>query len=52
MTMQGIYKLDQDRLVICLRDPVGDKKGRPKTFSTEADSDLHMITLERVKDEK
>ena len=52
MTIQGIYKLDQDRLVICLRDPEGAKKGRPKAFATEAGSDLHMITLERVKDKK
>jgi uncharacterized protein (TIGR03067 family) len=46
---QGIYKLEKDRLVICMRDAEAAKKGRPKEFSTEADSGLGLITLERVR---
>ncbi len=49
-TMQGIFKFEKDRLVICLRGLEAAKKGRPKEFMTEADSSLGMITLERVKE--
>jgi uncharacterized protein (TIGR03067 family) len=49
-TVQGIYKLEKDRLVICLRDAEAAKKGRPEEFSTEAGSGLGLITLERVKE--
>ena len=48
--LQGIYKFEKDRLVICLRDEGAAKKGRPTEFKTEADSGLGMITLERVKE--
>ena len=48
-TMQGIFKFEKDRLVICLRGLEAAEKGRPKEFMTEADSGLGMITLERVK---
>jgi uncharacterized protein (TIGR03067 family) len=49
-TTEGIFKLEKDQLVVCLRDPEAAKKGRPKEFKTEADSGLGMITLERVKE--
>jgi uncharacterized protein (TIGR03067 family) len=49
-TMQGIFKFEKDRLVICLRGLEDAKKGRPREFMTEADSALGMITLERVKE--
>jgi uncharacterized protein (TIGR03067 family) len=48
--IQGIYKFEKNRLVICLRGPEAPEKGRPKKFMTEADSGLGMITLERVKE--
>jgi uncharacterized protein (TIGR03067 family) len=49
-TIQGIFKLEKDQLVICLRGAEAAKKGRPKEFMTEPDSGLGMITLERVKE--
>jgi uncharacterized protein (TIGR03067 family) len=48
-TIQGIFKFEKDRLVICLRDAEAAEKGRPKEFKTEANSGLGMMTLERVK---
>ena len=48
-TMLGIYKLEKDRLVVCLRDAKEADKGRPTEFSTEAGSGLGMVTLERAK---
>ncbi|MFL5339569.1 MAG: TIGR03067 domain-containing protein [Gemmataceae bacterium] len=45
----GIYKLEKDSLVVCIRSP-GAKKGRPKEFATTANSGLGLITLERVKE--
>ncbi|MBP3955746.1 sigma-70 family RNA polymerase sigma factor [Gemmata sp. G18] len=51
-TSQGIYKLEKDRLVICLRDPSSAEKGRPTTFVPGALSELGLITLERVQDKK
>ena len=52
MKSEGIYKLEKDRLIICLRDSKAAKKGRPAKFATEAGSELGLITLERVKDKK
>jgi uncharacterized protein (TIGR03067 family) len=52
MTSRGIYKLEKDRLVICLRDPKSADKGRPTTFTTGVVSESGLITLERVKDKK
>lgn len=52
MKSEGIYKLEKDRLVICLRDSKAAKKGRPEKFETEKGSELGLITLERVKDKK
>ncbi|QJW96275.1 TIGR03067 domain-containing protein [Frigoriglobus tundricola] len=52
MTSQGIYKLENDRLVICLRDSKSAEKGRPTTFTTGVVSESGLITLERVKDKK
>jgi uncharacterized protein (TIGR03067 family) len=49
-TAHGIYKLEKDRLVICLRDAKTASKGRPQEFKTEAGSGLGMITLERAKE--
>lgn len=49
-TMQGIYKFEKDRLVICLRSLEAAAKGRPTEFMTEAGSGLGMTTFERVKE--
>jgi uncharacterized protein (TIGR03067 family) len=49
-SMQGIFKMEKGRLVICLRTAEAAKKGRPREFMTEADSGLGMITLERVRE--
>lgn len=45
---QGIFTLEKDRLIICVREPKAAEKGRPKEFNTEAGSGLGMITLERI----
>jgi RNA polymerase sigma factor (sigma-70 family) len=52
MTSPGIYKLEKDRLVICLRDSKSAEKGRPTTFATGVVSESGLITLERIKDKK
>jgi uncharacterized protein (TIGR03067 family) len=49
-TVQGIYKFERDRLIICMRGPETAEKGRPKEFKTEADSGLGIMTLERIKE--
>jgi uncharacterized protein (TIGR03067 family) len=48
-TVQGIFKFEKERLIICMRGPEAVEKGRPKEFATEADSGLGMLTLERDK---
>ena len=48
-TVAGIYKIDGDRLVVCVRDAEHATKGRPEKFATTADGGLGLITLERVK---
>ncbi len=47
-TMEGIYKLEKDRLTICLRDLASASMKRPRDFATEAGSGLGMIVLERA----
>jgi uncharacterized protein (TIGR03067 family) len=49
-TIQGIYKLEKDRLFICLRGPEFVEKGRPTEFKTEVGSGLGLMTLERTKE--
>ncbi|HLW68652.1 MAG TPA: TIGR03067 domain-containing protein [Gemmataceae bacterium] len=50
-TIEGIYKLEKDRLMICMRGPEAAEKGRPKEFSSgDAGSGLGIMTLERVKE--
>jgi RNA polymerase sigma-70 factor (ECF subfamily) len=46
-TLLGIYKREQGRLIICLRDP---GKERPTEFTADAGSDQGMITLESLRD--
>lgn len=46
-TMQGIYRLVDGELTICLRDAGAAGKGRPKEFATEAGSGLGLIVLKR-----
>ncbi|HKI34211.1 MAG TPA: TIGR03067 domain-containing protein [Gemmataceae bacterium] len=48
-TLEGIYKLEDDRLTICLRDEKAPEKGRPTEFTAEKGSSQGVITLERVK---
>jgi RNA polymerase sigma factor (sigma-70 family) len=45
-TMEGIYKLADGRLTVCLRDP---EKGRPTEFTAEKGSNQGLITLEKAK---
>jgi RNA polymerase sigma factor (sigma-70 family) len=45
-TLPGIYKLDQGRLIICVRDDKALEKGRPTEFTAEAGSEQGLITLE------
>jgi uncharacterized protein (TIGR03067 family) len=47
-TMEGIYKLEDGRLTICVRDLAAAEKGRPTAFTTEAGSGLGLIVLERA----
>ncbi len=48
-TVEGIYRLEDGRLTICLRDEKVPEKGRPKEFTGEKGSDQGVITLEKVK---
>ena len=48
-TIEGIYKLKEGRLTICLRDEKVPEKGRPKEFTAEKGSDQGIIILEKVK---
>ena len=47
----AIYKLDGDKLVICI-DKEGTHGKRPTEFKTKAGDGLALITLERVKQAK
>ncbi len=47
-SMEGIYKLEDGRLTICVRDLASAGKGRPSAFVTEAGSGLGLIVLERA----
>ena len=47
----AIYKLDGDKLVICI-DKEGTHGKRPTEFMTKAGDGLALITLERVKSAK
>lgn len=47
----AIYKLDGDKLVICI-DKEGEVGKRPTEFKTAAGSGLALVTLERVKEKK
>lgn len=46
---QGIYKLEDGKLTVCIRDHKAADKGRPTEFAGGVT--LGMITLERVKKE-
>jgi uncharacterized protein (TIGR03067 family) len=48
-TVEGIYKLADGRLKICLRDAKFPEKGRPEEFTGEKGSDQALITLEKHK---
>jgi uncharacterized protein (TIGR03067 family) len=48
-TAACIYKLDGDRLTICMPYFAKDPSVRPKEFKAEADSGLMLLTLERAK---
>jgi RNA polymerase sigma-70 factor (ECF subfamily) len=48
-TAACIYKLDGDRLTICLPYFVKDPSVRPKEFKAGAGSGLMLLTLERMK---
>ncbi len=48
-TLQGIYKLEDGKLTVCLRDEQAPEKGRPKDFTAEKGSNQGMITLGKAK---
>ena len=48
-TAACIYKLDKDRLTICIPYFTKDPSIRPKEFKAGADDGIMLITLERVK---
>ena len=48
-TAACIYKLDGDRLTICMPYFVKDSSVRPKEFKAGGDDGLMLLTLERVK---
>ena len=48
-TMEAIYKLEDARLTICLRDIAAAERGRPTEFATKPDSGLGLIVLERAE---
>jgi uncharacterized protein (TIGR03067 family) len=47
-TLEGIYQLQGDKLVLCLQLPKGVKQ-RPSEFATREGSMLVILRLERVK---
>jgi uncharacterized protein (TIGR03067 family) len=47
----GIYKLDGDKLTICVTPPGADEESRPKEFTTK-DTPNVLIVLERLKEEQ
>jgi uncharacterized protein (TIGR03067 family) len=48
-TTAGIYKLDKDRLTICMPYSPKNPGDRPKEFKAGADDNVLLIVLERVK---
>jgi uncharacterized protein (TIGR03067 family) len=48
-TAACIYKLEKDRLTICMPYFVKDSSVRPKEFKAGADDGIMLMTLERVK---
>jgi uncharacterized protein (TIGR03067 family) len=46
--LQGIYRLVDGKLTICIRDLAAAAKGRPTEFVTKADSGLGLIVLEKA----
>jgi RNA polymerase sigma factor (sigma-70 family) len=48
-TNEGIYKLEDGRLTICLRDEKSPEKGRPKEFTAAKGSNQGIIILEKAK---
>jgi len=46
-TLQGIYKMEEGKLTVCLRDEKAPEKGRPKEFTAEKGSNQAVITLEK-----
>ena len=45
---EGIYKLDGDKLEMCIRTPAG-VKDRPTEFASPANTGLVLIKMKRVK---
>jgi len=48
-TAACIYKLDRDKLTICMPYFAKDRSVRPKEFKVDASGDHMLLTLERVK---
>ncbi len=47
-TVEGIYRIENDRLTLCVR--VEDVKNRPASFETGEDGNLILVVLERKRD--
>lgn len=53
--MQGIYKIDGDRLTLCFTDadrPNAASKDRPTEFSVQGQTNRFLLVLERDKEDK
>lgn len=47
-TREGIYKLEGDRLTICVQGKIQEIKERPSEFSADAGSGLVLVTFKRA----
>lgn len=47
----GVYKLEGDKLTVCITAPGSEEKDRPKDFATK-DTQYAVFVFERVKEDK
>jgi uncharacterized protein (TIGR03067 family) len=49
-TNEGIYKLEDDKLTLCVNAQPGDAKDRPADFETKNFANRKLLIFERIKD--